>query len=118
MICQLLQRRPVIGALTGLLSLVSSIAGQTVDPADSPRQVLEAYLKMDSEGGRLSARGWEQAAQFFVKPGPAPASYVVAVTYGDRITDPTHFKGKNRARIEVICSAQGQIDSSGVFTNL
>lgn len=82
-----------------------------------PKEVLQAYRTMDAEGERLTTSGWYRASRFFVKPGRPPQHYVVAVTDGERVTDPDPwFKGDNRAQISVVCSAIGQIDASGRFT--
>jgi hypothetical protein len=72
---------------------------------------------MDAEGERLTVEGWYRASRFLVKPSRPPQQYVLALTNGERVTDPDPwFKGNNRAKCSVVCSAKGQIDSSGRFT--
>jgi len=86
----------------------------------SPKEVLQAYRKMDAEGERLTPAGWYRASTYFVRPGRPPQQIVMEVTEGERLTDPDPwFKGGNdRVEISVVCSAVGQVDSSGRFTSV
>jgi hypothetical protein len=107
-----------------VLSLLSAIpaliSAQGASAPKSPKEVLQAYRRMDTAGERLTASGWYRASRFFVKPGRPPKRYVLAVTDGERVTDPDPwFKGgKNRVQILVVCSQVGQIDSWGHFTSV
>jgi hypothetical protein len=105
------------------LSLLSSnpslaLAQIPTSPA-SPKDVLEAYRKMDREGGRLTTSGWYRASKFFVKPGRAPQHYVLEVMGGEAVGDgfPRPKGASNRVRIDMSVDARGQIDSSGRFTS-
>lgn len=92
---------------------------QAPSPPRSPKEVLEAYRKLDAEGGRLSAGGWYKASEFFVKPARPPQQYVLLVVRGERMWDrPMSVGGEDRVRIDVDCDALGQIDSLGRFTSL
>jgi hypothetical protein len=106
--------------MLGLVSLGPAPAsGQGAARPKSPREVLEAYRKMDAEGERLTVDGWYRASRFFVKPSRPPQQYVLALTNGERVTDPDPwFKGNNRAKCSVVCSGIGQIDSLGRFTSV
>lgn len=86
----------------------------------SPRDVLEAYRKMDEGGGRLTADGWYRASRFFVKPGWAPHHYVLLVIGGERVEQGSSRPegASNRVRIDVEVDARGQIDSFGRFTSV
>jgi hypothetical protein len=114
--------RTLIGVLAlGLFSADPTlISAQTPTLPKSPREVLEAYRKMDEEGGRLTASGWDKAAKFFVKPSPAPRYHVLEVIGGERIEDgfPWPKGATKRVRIDVLVDARGQIDSSGHFTSV
>jgi hypothetical protein len=90
--------------------------GQGLNPSMSPKKVLEAYRQMDSEGQRLSKGGWYDAAKFFVHPDRPPDDMTLAVMEGERVDDAS-ISG-NRARVQVPCSAVGQIDSYGRFTSV
>jgi hypothetical protein len=94
------------------------ISAETSTTPSSPSEVLEAYRKMDGEGGRLTASGWYRASKFFVKPGRAPQHYVLQVIGGEAVGDgfPWPKGTSNRVRIHVSVDARGQIDSSGRFT--
>jgi hypothetical protein len=80
----------------------------------SPKEVLQAYRRMDAEGERLTTSGWYRASRFFVMPGRLPQHRVVAVMDGENIGG-TKVDG-NRARVWERWSAVGQIDPSGRFT--
>lgn len=83
----------------------------------TPRAVLEAYRKMDAEGERLTPAGWYRASIYFVRPDRPPGQVVMYVTDGERVTDLNPWiRGNNRVEVSAVCSAIGQIDSSGRFT--
>ncbi|MGO9010157.1 MAG: hypothetical protein ACLQPN_08640 [Bryobacteraceae bacterium] len=95
------------------------IPAQGADYPKSPMDVLKAYRKMDSEGERLTPEGWYRASKFFIKPERPPQKIVMYVTDGERITGPNPWiEGDKKTEIELVCSAEGQIDSSGLFTSL
>jgi hypothetical protein len=103
----------------GLFSASPTLSAQTSTLPKSPREVLEAYRKIDEEGGRLTASGWAKAAKFFVKPERPPRHYVLEVIGGERIEDGFPLAtGATRVRIDVAVDARGQIDSSGRFTSV
>ena len=82
----------------------------------SPKEALQSYRELDASGERLTASGWHKADRFFVRPEPLPHSKAVAIFDTERIDDHGRI-GENRAEIAVMCSAVGQIDSLGRFTN-
>lgn len=110
----------LIGVLLGLFSAnPTPTSAQTPTLPESPREVLEAYRKIDGGGGRLTASGWDNAAKFFIKPGRAPRHYVLMVIGGERIEKGSPLpKGATRVRTDVYVDARGQIDSSGRFTSV
>src|SRR5215510_9492283 len=92
------------------------ISAQTPASIKSPKEVLQAYRKMDAEGERLTASGWYRASKFFVKPGRRPQYRAIAVMWGE---DDPYTRGPvtgNSADLWVPCSVVGQIDSAGSFT--
>jgi hypothetical protein len=104
--------------MLGLFSMSpNQIPAQGPASPKSPMEVLQAYRKMDLEGERLTPSGWYRGSTFFVKPGRPPQHNVVAVVDGERIDDHPKVNG-NRAEVSVLCSAIGQIDSSGHFTSV
>lgn len=96
------------------------IAAQGPALSKPPNEVLEAFLKMDADGGRLTVEGWYRASPYFVKPGPAPQEHVMEVIEAERVTgsDPWFKGGPNRLALGVICKALGQVDSSGRFISV
>jgi hypothetical protein len=105
-------------ALSLFIIDLAPMPAQTSAPPRPPRDVLEAYRKMDEQGGRLTAAGWYRASKFFVKPSRTPRRYVLEVIAGERIWDRPSPQGSNRVRIDADCDALGQIDSSGRFTSV
>ena len=116
-----LKHASVIGALATVLLSVGSTPTSAQAPANpkSPREVLEAYRRMDAEGERLTPGGWYRASKYFVKPERPPLHIVMYIMDGERFTDPSRrFKENSKADDQLICSAIGQIDSLGRFTSL
>jgi hypothetical protein len=116
--------RAAIGGAVALSVFTGGTArtsAQTGAPS-SPMGVLQAYRKMDSEGERLTPAGWRRAAKYFFRPEPPPAHIVLHVTEGERVAELSPGlmpkESNRRALGEVMCSALGQIDSSGRFTSL
>lgn len=113
-------RRPIAGML--MLSFISVVPTPVVAQGSTspkpPKEVLEEYRAMDSNGERLTNDGWYGASKFFVKPARRPTNSAIAVVGGERVDSPNPwFKGgDNRVEISVICDAVGQIDSTGRFT--
>jgi hypothetical protein len=109
-----------VSMLSLLFVSPQTISSQAPAPPKSPKEVLEAYRKMDAEGERLTSSGWCRASRFFVKPGRPPEHYVLAVIEGERVTGPSQWYkgGNNRARMGVMCSEVGQIDASARFTSM
>lgn len=114
---RLISRAQLGGVLAMSLFCVGEISaraqGDTL-PA-SPNEVLKAYRQMDAKGERLTASGWYRASKFFVKPARPPQHKVLAVM-DDEMVDATVLTKGNRAEIQVLCSAVGQVDSLGRFT--
>ena len=82
-----------------------------------PGEVVRAYRKMDSEGGRLTTNGWYRAARFFVKPPSQPRYRIVVVMGGEVIEEHPRIIG-NRTKVGLRRDELGQIDSAGRFTSL
>jgi len=105
-----------------ILILISMAVGPTELPAQGPApkppgEVLKAYRKMDSEGGRLTTSGWYRAARYFVKPASPPRYRIVRVIESEAIEEHPRIIG-NRTKVSIRCSAVGQIDPAGRFTSL
>ena len=104
--------------LCGLGASSTRIMAQSQAPPKSPKDVLQAYRKLEAAGERTTANGWYRTSAFFVKPSPPPALKAIEVISEELVDDPDPwFKGgKNKVQIAVICTAFGQIDALGRFT--
>lgn len=76
-------------AILLLTTAVTGLRAQTV-PTESPKQVIEAFWKIETAGGRLTDEGWRAADHFFVKPIEPPHARVIYVIDSDyAVWDPT-----------------------------
>lgn len=109
---------PTLGILVLISVAVSPIELPAQGPAlKPPGEVVRAYRKMDSEGGRLTTNGWYRAARFFVKPPSQPRYRIVVVMGGEVIEEHPRIIG-NRTKVGLRRDELGQIDSAGRFTSL
>src|SRR4051794_35547355 len=90
------------------------IVGQSSTASKSPEEVVRAFRKMKSAGGRLTAPGWYRASQFFSKPEVAPRTCVFGVMYSEEIYH--SFIRGNKAEVWSTREAIGQIDALARFT--
>ncbi len=83
----------------------------------SPKEVVEEFWKMETEGGRLTPDGWYKAGVFFVRPGPPPQKKLITVASGKYkcSVDERWIKG-NQAEISNECFELGQIDDALRYT--
>ena len=93
------------------------IAAQSLNYPNSPKDVLRDYRKLDAEGERLTASGWNKASVYFVRPAPPPRYNVMAVLKEERFKYFVMVSGEKKAEVVVDCLAMGQIDSSARFTS-
>jgi hypothetical protein len=108
--------RPVYFALVLALgsAWVARIPAQEQAIPESAEAVLRAYRKMDSNGGRLTEKGWYDASKFFVRPERPAKQRAFQVVYAERF-DRVILHG-SRASGSVLCSGFGQIDTNGRFS--
>lgn len=108
---------------TQVVLMLISMAISPIDlPAQGPApkppgEVLRAFRKLDSEGGRLTTNGWYRAARYFVKPVPPPRYRIVEVIKNETIEEHPRIIG-NRTKVHTRFDSLGQIDSGGRFTSL
>ena len=102
--------------IMGVLAVVLSVSPTLTAQSASPREVVEAYRKMDRQGERLTSSGWYSASKFFVKPIGPPKHHVMGVMFGEEIYD-VRIKG-SLAEVSLRRSALGQIDSKARFTSV
>jgi len=82
--------------------------------AQTAEELLKAYRKMDSSGGRLTEKGWYDASKFFVRPERPAKQRAFQVMYAERF-DGVILHGST-ASGSVLCSGFGQIDTNGRFS--
>jgi hypothetical protein len=96
-----------------LMVVASGVCGQTgTKETKSPKEVVEAFWKLETEGGRLTPEGWHNAGSFFVRPSPPPQKKTIAVISGKYkySVDERWVKG-NQAEIANGYVDLGRIDS-------
>lgn len=101
-----------------LMLVVPGVCAQSgTKEINSPKQVVEEFWKLETEGGRLTAKGWYKAGVFFVRPGPAPRKKTIAITSGKHkcSVDERWVRG-NHAEIANQCFDLGRIDNSLRYT--
>jgi hypothetical protein len=105
-------KRILISTLLIALGTTVLRARSTTEPGRSPEAVVEAFWRMEINGGRLTQEGWYNAAKFFsAQPTQPPADKNISVVSDD-------FKvgnlktGKSSAEVYVACKEFGQIDTN------
>src|SRR5438270_13832882 len=68
----------VVGVCLTIAALSVS-GGQGTPNEKSPKEVVEEFWKLETEGGRLTPEGWLNADIFFVRPEPLPRKKIIEV---------------------------------------
>lgn len=79
----------------------------------SPKEVVEEFWRMETEGGRLTTEGWYKASRFFIRlgPGSAPPKKVLHVIRSGRDdTLEETARTENWAEVSVSTNQLGEID--------
>ena len=75
-----------VKAILVCLTLCALASAQITDTApQSPKEVVQAYRRMDANGERLTTSGWNKCSIFFLHPGLPPRDRVVGVMAGEII---------------------------------
>jgi transglutaminase-like putative cysteine protease len=111
--------KPLLAFLVTVLGLISStstaVAQHSGEESKSPKQVLEAYLAMETRGGRLSKAGWTRGDSFFAGPVPMPRQRRVVVISEHYSVYETSVNG-DRAELSNDYEDLGLIDSALHYT--
>src|SRR5260221_10338784 len=111
--------KPLLAVLVTVLELISSagnaVAQHSGEESKSPKQVLEAYLAMETRGGRLSKAGWTRGDSFFASPVPMPLQRGVVVISEHYSVYETSVNG-DRAEVSNDIEDLGRIDSALHYT--
>jgi len=95
-----------------------SILGQSQPgKTKSPKEVVQEFWKLETEGGRLTSEGWHNAGIFFVHPGPLPQRKTIEVISGTyKYSVDERWVKENEAEIANGCFDLGRIDDSLRYT--
>ncbi len=83
--------------------------------AKSPKEVVEQFLKMETQGGRITPEGWRKASTFFVRPSRPSRDIRVFVVYRDYAVWNPVIKGTT-ATVMMDIYSEGRIDSALRYT--
>lgn len=101
-----------------VLIAVPTIPSQAqTNATNSPKEVVEQFWKIETEGGRLTPEGWRKAEDFFLHPNPTPQKKTIAVISGKyKYAVDERWVKKNKAEIANGCFDLGRIDDSLTYT--
>lgn len=98
-------------ALVVAISAVSLSAQHSTISQNSPKQVIDQFLKMVISGELQTSHGWKKADALFAHPRPMPDGKPVVVIGEDYSVRETRVAG-NHAEVIVTYRELGEIDSS------
>ncbi len=101
--------------ITFILATGNAIAQAPGEGSKGPKQVVEEFLAMETNGGRLTPEGWHQAEAFFVRPAPEPSGRRIVVISPNYSVYETWTKG-DRAEVYNDCEGLGRIDPALRYT--
>ena len=104
-----------ISIVLGICTAIPIMAQAPADSAKAPKQVVEEFLAMETQGGRLTAEGWAKADGFFVHPVPMPHEKRVVVVSKDYSVYEVSVK-EDRAEVYNDFEDLGSIDSALRYT--
>jgi hypothetical protein len=104
-------KRLLAFAATLTLGTISLAAQSPISQTKSPKEVVEEFLRMETEGGRLTPEGWAKAGAFFVRLSPPPRDRVIVVIARNYSVDEMWVRG-DRAQVYNGYEDLGRIDSS------
>jgi|HubBroStandDraft_1064217.scaffolds.fasta_scaffold09893_4 hypothetical protein len=105
---------PVAKTLVVILIFCTLACTQSAMPVQSPKEVVEAYRRMDANGERLRADGWKKGNAFFLNPGSPPRARVVGVMTGE-VVGQAKVDGIN-AEVWTEFDFVGKVDPTGRFS--
>jgi len=105
-------KRILMSALLIALGTTLLPAQSTTEKGKSPEAVVEAFWRMEINGGRLTQEGWYNAAQFFSAQPTQPPEYKNVSVVSDNYKVGNLEAGKSSAEVYVACKEFGQIDNN------
>lgn len=105
------------------LLVTFAVAAATAQPPEasikSPKEVVEEFWQLETNGERLTPAGWNHANRFFVHATPPPANKVIRIINASSVWDPIvsafHVVPDGTAEINVGVLAIWGIDSDMRF---
>jgi len=101
--------------MTFILATGNAIAQASGEGTKGPKQVVEEFLAMETNGGRLTPEGWHQADAFFARPAPEPSGRRIVVISPNHSVYETWTKG-DQAEVYNDCEGLGRIDTALRYT--
>jgi hypothetical protein len=101
--------------MTCILATGNAVAQASGEGTKGPKQVVEEFLAMETNGGRLTPEGWRQADAFFARPAPEPSRRHIVVISPNYSVYETWTKG-DQAQVYNDCEGPGQIDTALRYT--
>jgi hypothetical protein len=101
--------------MTFILATGNAVAQASGEGTKGPKQVVEEFLAMETNGGRLTPEGWRQADAFFARPAPEPSRRHIVVISPNYSVYETWTKG-DQAQVYNDCEGLGQIDTALRYT--
>lgn len=102
-------------SIVAIICLMVGGAIRSVSQSDRPdaqaqKEVVERFIKVEIEGGRITPQGWQEARKLFVRSSPyvlRPKIFVIGKSY--TVWDPMKVSGKPAVVVEI--APIGQIDA-------
>jgi hypothetical protein len=106
-------KRILISVLLIALGTTLLRAQSTTEQGKSPEAVVEAFWRMEINGGRLTQEGWyNNAAKFFFAQPTQPPEYKNVSVVSDDFKVGNLEAGKSSAEVYGACKEFGQIDTN------
>jgi hypothetical protein len=106
-------RYPQILGVALAASFTSLASPTTTTEANSPKAVVEQFLRIETNGGRTTPEGWLKASAFFARPSSRiPNVEVFVIHDGYTVWDPTNRGTSTMMEINVEFQSEGHIDPS------
>jgi hypothetical protein len=94
-----------------VISTPAVLSTQTVDrPEETPKKVIEEYVKLIHDGALLTSEGWSEADKFWELPGAAPDNTVISIVSGASTISEYRVEGRTAEVHEWGVNDLGRID--------
>jgi len=104
-------KKRIIGTLILALAGTAALSQSAAEATSTPKQVVEEFLKFETEGGRLTPEGLQRASRFFSRSAPEDKNRRIIVVTKAYSVDQMRSSGDG-AKIYVGYHNLGEIDSA------